>query len=51
MQGKNNCNGWSQIGGGVDKSVGYTFGVDMTFIVDGDLTDCYKSASFYCVEQ
>jgi hypothetical protein len=49
--GKQNCSGWSKLGGGVDKSVGFTFGVDITFLVDSDLTDCSSAASFYCVEQ
>lgn len=46
-----NCNGWSSIGGGVDKSVGYTFASDISFIFNGDLADCAGDAAIYCVEQ
>jgi hypothetical protein len=49
--GGNNCNGWSKIGGGVDKSVGWTFATDISFIFNGELTDCVNDAAFYCVEQ
>jgi hypothetical protein len=48
---KNNCNGWSKMSVGPDKSVGFTFASDITFIVRSDLADCDSPAVFYCVEQ
>ena len=49
--GSDNCNGWTNLNSGSNKSVGWTFADDISFIVDATLSSCSASAVLYCVEQ
>jgi hypothetical protein len=49
--GTDNCNGWNSISSGSNKSQGWTFATDLSFIVDASLGSCSYEGVFYCVEQ
>lgn len=49
--GSDNCNGWTSIQTAANRSQGWSFATDISFIVDAGLGSCAFEYVLYCVEQ